>query len=189
MRTVRDWFARGGPRAAGALLLYLGLALVLSDALVGCGFHLRHPVKLPPRMDAVYLQGAPAFGDLGRDISRSLQLSGSSLTTERATATAILIIHRDQVRRRVLSVNRAGQVNEYELTYYLRFELQDPKGRVLVPAQTISLVRDYIFDPNNVLAKGNEQAQLRQEMIDFAVRQMLRRIHHGLAAGDGAGAD
>lgn len=165
--------------AARALVL-LAFGLTLG----ACGFHLRHAVKLPAQMDVVFIQGTAMYGELGREIARSLRNSGSSVTDLSATATAVLIIHRDQVRRRVVSVNRMGQANEYELTYYLRFEVHDAKGRVVVPAQTISLMRDYTFDPNSVLAKGNEEADLRGDMIRFAVREMFQRIDSALGASD-----
>jgi len=166
------------------------LVLTLTAASLGaCGFHLRGAVALPAQMDLVYLQGTPPLGELGRAITRSLKSAGSSLSEQRATATAVLVIHQNEVRRRVLSVNSAGQVNEYELSYHLNFELRSPEGqgkaKVLVPAQTITMVRDYTFDPNSVLAKGNEEAQLRQDMIGFAVRQMLRRIDSALGQGGG----
>jgi len=172
----------GGRTVRGALASYLVRALGagLLAILSGCGFHLRAAVDLPAQMDVVYVQGAPALGELGREITRSLESAGSRQTEDRAGATAILVIHRNEVRRRVLSVNRSGQVNEYELTYHLAFEVDNPKGKVLVPRQSVSQVRDYTFDPNSVLAKGNEEAQLRQDMIGFAVRQMLRRIDRAL---------
>jgi len=173
--------------ARSAMAVRVLLLMLVAASVGACGFHLRGAVQLPAQMDVVYLQGAPPLGELGRAIARSLKSAGSSLTDERATATAVLVIHRDEVKRRVLSVNSSGQVNEYELTYHLNFELRggEGKGKPLVPAQTITMVRDYTFDPNNVLAKGNEEAQLRQDMIGFAVRQMLRRIDSALGQGDG----
>ncbi|HKK05887.1 MAG TPA: LPS assembly lipoprotein LptE [Gammaproteobacteria bacterium] len=169
-----------GARAPAASYALRALGVALVALLSGCGFHLRAAVDLPAQMDVVYVQGAPALGELGREITRSLESAGSRQTEERASATAILVIDRNEVRRRVLSVNRSGQVNEYELTYHLAFEVRNPEGKVLVPRQSVSLARDYTFDPNSVLAKGNEEAQLRGDMIGFAVRQMLRRIDSAL---------
>jgi len=51
---------------------------------------------------------------------------------------------------------------------------------VIVKNQTIDLTRDYQFDPNNVLAKDAEEAQIRLDMVKFSVRQMMRRVESQL---------
>jgi len=51
---------------------------------------------------------------------------------------------------------------------------------VLVPAQEINLTRDFRFDPNNVLATAEEEEKVQQDLVKFAVRQMLRRIQSHL---------
>jgi len=49
-------------------------------------------------------------------------------------------------------------------------------NNILVPTQEINLTRDFRFDPNNVLATAEEEKKVRQDLVKFAVRQMLRRI-------------
>lgn len=166
--------------AAPSRLAAALLACGLLGTLAGCGFHLRTAVPLPPQMETTLVQGTAPLGELGRAIQRALDGAGSKITSSRDDATAVLVIQRDEVQRRVLSVDSSGKVNQYELTYYLRFALQARDGAVLLPAQSISLQRSYTFDPNNVLSKGNEETELRQDMIRFAVRQMMRRIEIGL---------
>ncbi len=150
--------------------------LTLVSMLAACGFHLRGALPLPEAMAVTRIEGTPLMGELGRALSRTLQTAGAQLTDDPKVATATLVIQGEQFQRRVISVDRNGQANAYELDYRLSYSLRAPDGHLLAPARSISLVREYTFDPNNVLAKGNEEEQLRQDMIGFAVRQMLRQL-------------
>jgi outer membrane lipopolysaccharide assembly protein LptE/RlpB len=47
---------------------------------------------------------------------------------------------------------------------------------VLVPEQALQQLRDYVFDQSNVLATGNQEAQLRKDMERDLVGQILRRL-------------
>jgi LPS-assembly lipoprotein len=42
-------------------------------------------------------------------------------------------------------------------------------------------LRDYTFDPQNVLAKEREEAELKTAMRRDAVQQILRRLSRSLA--------
>lgn len=152
----------------------LGLYCIL--ALQACGFHLRGSVALPPVMAQTQIQGTAQYSELGLLLQSHLRSGGVEVVQSSAVATAILAILEDTTSRRTLTVNSAGQVTEYELTKVLRFQVSSSDGEILVPAQKISLVRDYRFDPDNVLSKGDEEAQLQKTMTEFAVQQIMRRI-------------
>ncbi len=150
--------------------------LVTTMLLSACGFHLRGAVPLPKVMAVTYIEGTPVLGELGRTLVRNLRDAGAVLTKDPKVATAILVILSEQMPRRVISVNRQGRANAYELDYRLRYTLKTPDGHRLTPPRSVSLQREYTFDPNNVLATGNEEGVLRQDMIGLAVRQMLRQL-------------
>jgi LPS-assembly lipoprotein len=80
-------------------------------------------------------------------------------------------------------VDAQGRAAEYELIYSFNFIVKKSDGELFVPLQKIDLSRDFRFDPNNVLAKDSEEAQIRKDMISFAVRQMMRRIESHLKTG------
>jgi LPS-assembly lipoprotein len=92
----------------------------------------------------------------------------------------VLVITQDSTSRRVLSVDNAGQANEYEVAYTLGFRLDNPDGANLVVPQSINLRRQYRYDPNLTLAKADEEARLVREMRQDAVRQLLRRLKAGI---------
>ncbi|MEW6647708.1 MAG: LPS assembly lipoprotein LptE [Pseudomonadota bacterium] len=161
--------------------------------LTSCGFHLRGAVELPPQLARTQLAGVDARSELADEITAALEGAGAQVVT--ADATAQLHISGERENRRLLSVGRTGRASEYEVTYQFSFELREPvvsqdregkekvRYRVLVPRQSVSLSRDYSFDRNNVLGKGEEEDLLVREMRAFAVRQMLLRLEAAVTSG------
>jgi LPS-assembly lipoprotein len=157
--------------------------------LTSCGFHLRGAVTLPPQMERTQLLGVDARDPLAEEITAALEDAGVRVVA--GDATAQLIVSGERQARRLLSVGSTGRASEYEISYQFSFELRAPAAEatdagakpaavVLVPQQGVSLDRDYSFDPDNVLGKGDEEALLVREMRSFAVRQMLVRLRAGL---------
>lgn len=159
-------------RIVFAIFLVTGTLALVS----GCGFHLRGAVELPPELQQVALQGTPPTGPLAVDIRNALEGAGGKLVATPASADSIIVITRDDVEQTVLSVNSAGQASEYQLNYRLGYRLESGEGQVKVPAQTISLYRQYEYNPATVLAKSDQQADLTRQMRRAAVNQMLQRL-------------
>jgi LPS-assembly lipoprotein len=67
-------------------------------------------------------------------------------------------------------------VREYRLFVNYSFQVVDPKGRILVPRNNISLSRDITFDDSNVLAKDLEEGLLFRDMNNDLVNQIMRRL-------------
>jgi LPS-assembly lipoprotein len=168
---------------------FLFLSLVTCHLLLtSCGFHLRGAVTLPPQMERTQLLGVDARSALAAEITAALEDAGVRVVA--GDVTAQLVISGERQARRLLSVGSTGRASEYEITYQFSFELRAPAEAtaagakpavvVLVPQQSVSLNRDYSFDPDNVLGKGDEESLLVREMRSFAVRQMLVRLRAGL---------
>lgn len=156
------------------------LLSMLFTALAGCGFHLRGAVELPPEMTEVAIQGTKPYGELDVALRNGFAREGGQVVESVQQARSVLVITHDASIRRVLSVDSSGQANAYELEYTLGFRLDDPEGLSRVTAQSIRLRRQYRYDPNQTLAKADEEARLVREMRQDAVRQMLRRLKAGL---------
>ena len=52
---------------------------------------------------------------------------------------------------------------------------------MLVNRQTVSLVRDYVFDTDQVIGKSREQNVLRKEMRRDAAQRILTRLSAALS--------
>lgn len=135
---------------------------------------------MPAAMEATVVEGADPHGPLAAEITAVLEGAGGRVVSDPAAASARLRILGERFDRRVGGVDAAGKVSEYELSYGLRFALADPGGEVLVPEQGVSVTRSYVFNSASVLGKGEEEAMLKAEMREQAVRQMVQRLQVSL---------
>ena len=156
--------------------------------LAACGFHLRGAVELPSVMQKTFISGGEG-SELYYAVENALENAGARVVNSAASATAILSLHSQRIDRRVISVDTQGRAAEYELSLLVSFSLRDSTGRYIASNEQVSVIRDFSFDPDNVLAKDQEEAALRSEMNRFAVAQMMRRLqalsrHSSTAAGE-----
>ena len=161
----------------GGIFRNLVLALTLV-AVGGCGYQLRGAASLPSDLAAIHVAGP-------RDVSHALVLllegGGISVAPGRDSASSVVKLSGEQFHRRVLSVDSdTGKQREFELVYRIEFEVTGASGEELLAKQTVTLLRDYIFDPNAVLGKSREQAMLHAEMRRDAAAQIVRRISASL---------
>lgn len=149
--------------------------LVCAASLAGCGYHLQRAQSLPPAMQHTVIAGANPYSSLVRQLTRAL--SGANVTVEPTPelATAELHILRDEPGRRVISVDNRDRPQEYELHYTVSFSLTHGTTTLLAP-QTVTLTRDFVFDPNSVLAGAQQADQLLDAMQHDIVQVMLRRL-------------
>ena len=159
--------------ATGGMFRNLVLALTIV-ATGGCGYQLRGAVSLPPDLDAVHVAGPP---DIGAAVAQVLDSGGIQVQSAHDPAKAMLRLSDEQFSRRLLSVDpNTGKEREFELAYRVAFQLTGAGGEVLVPKQTVSLLRDYVFDADAVLGKSREQSVLHAEMRRDAAAQIMRRV-------------
>ena len=152
-----------------ASLLATGCSLLLS-----CGFHLRGSVSVPPELAVTYLKGGSSA--VVEDLRQALLASGAQVTDDPDAAGATIEVLHSNIGRRVLSVGSTGKVQEYELRGLLRFRVVGADGRELLPAQQVQVVRDFLYDPNNVLGVSSEEQLARREMQRDLVNLMMLRL-------------
>ena len=154
----------------------LGMALLLS----ACGYHLRGALELPAGLKNVYLEGGS--GQLQEQFNSAMKTSSVGIASSPETAGMIVRIFNEDNQRRVLSLSSTGTANDFELNYRFDYELIDSKNKVLMPRQSIDIKREYYNDQVAVIAKGNEETVIRNEMYQQAVRSMINRARVALAA-------
>lgn len=150
--------------------IFLAIALV-----AGCGFHQRGSFDLPETLKSTYVEAPGVDRKVTRGIAQSLRASGASVVEDRAQATAILNV-RQFYDVRVLSVSDATAIQELELFYQLIFSLKDASGNTILADQRVEMFRDYTYDKNNILGTQSEETGIREDMMQDAVQQMMRRI-------------
>src|SRR5271156_2627979 len=149
--------------------------LVLSVALVGCGFRLAGSQHLPAVLAKPYLSVKDPYTDFSREFERDLKSSGALLQDGRQDATATIEVTKDFVEQRTLAVSARNIPTDYELRYTVTFEAKGPDSQLLAP-QEITLSKDYSFEENVLLAKEHEADILRGQMARDLVTMAMHRL-------------
>ena len=153
--------------------LVLLMATVITG-ITGCGFHLRGDIILPSLYERVHVVSR-GDADVGQALTKALENVGSQIVSTPEASTSVVTVLSSGTQRRALNV--AGKaIREYELQLNITFVVQDNKGVQLSEQQTVSVVRNFQNDPNDVLGKDNEEQIIRQEMMQPAIIQVLRRM-------------
>jgi LPS-assembly lipoprotein len=126
-------------------------------------------------LGATWIETDDAQSDFVQDLRRALAASGAALAPRRAEATAVLRVERDELLERVLSVSGRNVPREYELTYVVRFSVEGAAG-TLLPAEEVSVSREFSFDERAVLAKEREQEVLRAALARDLAGVVLNRL-------------
>ena len=148
-------------------------ALTLTPVLAACGFHLQGVARLPPAFAATRLVAEDRYTDFHRALSDALRASGSRLVGSDATATVEVLA--DDSGQRVLSVSASNTPTEYEVYYTVRYRVRIGDKQVLSP-KVLTLTKDYSFNEAAVLAKEQEQQQIRAALARELAALVLRRL-------------
>jgi LPS-assembly lipoprotein len=151
----------------------LALTLLLS----ACGFQLRgHGLKETAfAFHSIYLQ-VPAETPFVSGLRSGLRNYKLTLAPSADKADVIFQVVSESTDRQILALSGGGQVSEYELYYRVSFRLYDNQRRDWLPAGEIELQRDFNYDNSQILAMGQEEAQIYQDMYSDAIEQVLRRL-------------
>ena len=144
-------------------------------SLTACNsFHLRGAVVLPLTLQPAFGQAANPYSEFAAELARVLHASGVALSPQQETAQLVIRIEQETLSRRLLTVAGTGKAQEYELHYTVVFAFQ--AAQAPAPSQTITLVRDYLFDAADVLGQAQQETLLQQDMERDAVQLILRHL-------------
>lgn len=169
--------------------LLLVLPVLLPVLLYGCGFHLRGQYQLNPALEKTWVQTAAENSELVRQLRRQLRASGVALVKSADQASAVLRLSDEKQTRRVVSVDARGRAREYQISYSISFEVEGRGNDFALPQDSVSLTRDYLFDTEDVLGKGREEASLVKDMQQDIVRLIMLKLEYGGSHENPTGSD
>ena len=126
-------------------------------------------------MERTYIVAADDRSLFYRELREALRSAGVQLVDDASDATATFAILYDRTDQRVLSVSARNVPTEFEVYYTIEYTL-DSGAKNLLELQTLTLTRDYTYDPTLVLGKAQEQELLRDAIVDDLVRIVLKQI-------------
>jgi LPS-assembly lipoprotein len=162
-------------RAPAAPLLGV-LAASAAFAMTACGFHLEGSTALPRSIALVRIETSDTESDFYFGLRKALIAAGTRIdeSGHDDSATVIHVLN-DITTQRILTVSALNVPTEYELSYQLKFSVNS-QGRDLIPPETHTLVRDYNFSENELLAKERETKILSEALAHDLVSVVMRRL-------------
>ena len=147
----------------------------LGTVVAACGFHPRGAVRLPEGLQSVQVKAQNrAVAD---PLELYLEAGGARIARGDAKADWTVTLGDEARSRRLVAVDpKTGKGREFELAYALTYQASRPDGSAILPPQTVRLVRQYTFDPTEVIAKGEEEDLIYDEMRQDAIQHILRRL-------------
>lgn len=142
----------------------------------GCGFQLRGHCALPQQLRLLYIQSNDPYGSFTKQLKQAFLARNTILTCSASRAPVTLDILSDAITHQTSSISASTQLIQYQLTYTVIYQLLDRFGRVIQPPQMISTTRTYSVNINQMLAGGDAQAQLAQEMRRDVIFQLMTRL-------------
>lgn len=146
--------------------------------LTACGYHLRGELDLPDNMKTVYIDGAS--DGLRNQFKAAMLNSQVKVVNAKADAGTLIKVSDEETAKRALSLGSSGYANQYGLEYRFVYEVQDGKGKIIVPSQPVEIRREYFNNQQLILGKDNEEIVIQNEMYQQAVRTMINQIRAGL---------
>ncbi len=143
--------------------------------LVGCGFQMQGAFVAPAEMERTYIAADDRHSLFYRRLRTAMKEAGVQLVDDPLSATATLYITYDETDQRVLSVSARNVPTEYEVYYTIEYSVGAAQKNLL-ETQTLTLTRDYTYNPTLVLGKAREQELLREAIVDDLVRIVLKQI-------------
>lgn len=157
------------------------LAACLAPLFLGaCGFHLRgsaaSSVPEPLKHLRVEIADSRLVYEPLRVIMRNTLEAHTDVRVTDDPAAPVLLLSGEHTDVQVVAVNVRGRASAYTMRYEVRYRVLEAGGRALLPEQSVRLLRDYTFDPVNVLAKEREEQDLKRLMQREATQHIVRRL-------------
>lgn len=157
-------------------LKFLFIGLLSVAILSSCGWRLRGTLTLPENLSSVYISNQTRSTDLDEELERLLSNNDITVAESASAAQLIITLEEFDEANRTASLSSAGRTSEYELTSEVTYNIKDNLGNELIPTSEASVIRTYQYDENNVIAAGNEQRLLQQEIRRELAQQILGRL-------------
>lgn len=149
-------------------LLVMGLAVLLS----ACGFQLRGTGTTQLALKELDVSARDAFGPTVTQLTQVLKNSGVNV---HQGAEYKLFLANESEASRAASYTGAARSAEYELTDTLNYEIRGERGLLLLEDK-LQVQKIYVQDSNNLMGSDQEANQIRGEMRNQLVQNMVLRL-------------
>jgi len=153
--------------------LILAAMVILLSA---CGWQLRNSQLIPSNIGSLHIATQAADNIFVSELARALDVYGVDVASNMAEANFTVVIVDFRENRRIGTLNSSARAAEYQLNEDVDFLITDPSGKPLTNLLTASVERSYEIEETDILSSDNEERQVRAEMREEIVRQILNRL-------------
>ncbi len=146
--------------------------------LTGCGYQIRGQLHFPAGIRAVHLVGASP--ELITAFEKVFRFSSARLVSQPNDSSITIKILEDRFERRTASITSRGTSTEFEVISYLKYELYNTQGQLLIGQQQLTESRVYFNDQKQIIAKQNEEKVIRQEIYIAVISRLIEQVRLGL---------
>ena len=144
----------------------------------GCGYHLRGQSPQAGAGGGYSIHLNAVAGPLADAVKSRLAVSGVRAAGGIKGADYVLAMTGGEFERQVVSVSpETGKVEEYLIVFTVRIGISEAGGEDLVTGQVIRVSGDYAFDEDAALGKFSEEETIREELLEQAAAQIIRRLN------------
>lgn len=140
--------------------------------LTSCGFQLRGAANLS--FKTLHIEGGKL--SISRELLQSLKNNSITVVETIDDAEVVLELINETNQKRILSLGGSGKVREYELNYEVNFRMREASNPLWNKPQTVKMRRDYSYNDELLLGKGEEETRINNDMRSDAVREIVRRL-------------
>lgn len=166
-------------------------ACICTSMLVGCGFHPRAELALPPDLGPVRVVTSDPYSPLGDSLSRVLTRAGAQPAAQGcagaagaapgpnpgcAGKVATLHVVSETWAEVPLSVDAFSHVREYIITYSVKFSFVAADNTDISALQEAKLQRDFTYDDAHALGAAQERDTIHEELQRDMAATIIRRI-------------
>lgn len=158
-------------------LFFLRLFLCWIAFLISsCGFHLRGSVDVPGWLQQVAIVVEQGHHDLEPLLKQQFMAYHIQIYPNPTDARFTLVIEQDSVTENISSISSSTTPRQYQLTYRLRFKLQNSQGKEIIPSSQIVINRQSTINSERILGSNDEREITKAEMRREAVIQIMYRL-------------
>lgn len=141
-----------------SLIRALAVSVVVVAA--GCGWNLRGWSN-SSAISSLDLLTADRYAPLTLALLETMQQQGIS---EESSAQLQLILTDETLHKRIVAVTSIGSPSQYELSLSAEYQYRAADEQAKTLPRTLTVFRAFDFDPNNTVAKNEEENTLLEEM-------------------------
>jgi outer membrane lipopolysaccharide assembly protein LptE/RlpB len=155
------------------------VSIILCAMLCACGFGLRQPQTMAPKLQIVYIQTVlPATPNdpFVQTLTRVLMANNVTIVNDPKLATSILNILSDQTSNSMVAGGGVNVSGFYTASLNVQFSLTDPQGQYLIAPNTISQQQSFTSNATQVLSGNFTATQLANQMNQSVAQQVIDQL-------------